>query len=439
MAKLLFEIHDPVAILLCILLGILLILIFFLIKKNRFILKKIENELHNRTIELEAKTSMAKAASKAKSDFLSRMSHEIRTPLNAIMGMNQIALNSISIEKIKECLKKSEDNSKHLLGIINDILDFSKMEAGKLLLEESCFNLCESIDFVCSMFKSQILAKRINLIVQSDNIKYKYIYTDPLRLNQVLINLLSNAIKFTELEGTVSLTASELLHVDQEGVYKFTVSDTGIGIAPDQAKKLFTPFEQANYDVKHKYGGTGLGLAISKSIVTLMGGDIDLDTELGKGSIFSFTIRVKSQNFPEAGIPKIIEQEKPVAALTGKHLLVVDDIEINREIIISNLEDTGVHIDTAADGREAFEKFISSPLDYYNLILMDMQMPVMDGCETTIKIRGSGRTDALSVKIIAMTANVMEEDVKRVHEAGMDSHMGKPLDINELYSILKEL
>ena len=419
------------------LLGIVSVVLACLLLKRNDTISHLRAELRKQTSDLEQEVDRAKAAAKAKSDFLSRMSHEIRTPLNAIIGMAQIARGASSMERIKECMEKMEDNSRHLLGVVNDILDFSKMESGKMALEEKSFSLAHDVDFVSSMFKTKVAEKNIELRVRIGEIEHDGIVTDMLRLNQVLINLLSNAVKFTDDGGVVELAVEELVHVAGESVYSFSVRDSGVGIDPEQAKKLFTPFTQANSAVSRMYGGTGLGLAISQNIVQLMGGSIELETEVGKGSEFRFTIRVAAQKTTEA------EQEKestpvPSKKLQGKRILLVDDVEINREIVIALLEGSGLLIETASDGKEAFDAFYDRDPGYYDLILMDMLMPVMDGCTASQRIRACGKPDAGDVKIVAMTANVLPEDVDRAYQSGMNAYLTKPIDVEELHAYMEE-
>jgi signal transduction histidine kinase/CheY-like chemotaxis protein len=375
--------------------------------------------------------------SRAKSEFLSSMSHEIRTPMSAIIGMAQIARGAADEDRIRDCLQKIEDNSKHLIGVINDILDFSKIESGKLLLDEKSFSLKEDLVFVESMFQGKMAEKNLSFRLSVRNITHDGIFTDSLRLNQVLINLLSNAVKFTDAGGSVELAVEELMHIGGESVYAFAVSDTGIGIEPEQAKKLFTAFVQANAGMTKRYGGTGLGLVISKNIVEKMGGDIELDSVPGEGSTFSFTIRVPSQEEAE----RIEEEEENNAApdFQGKRLLIVDDIEINREIAVEILRETGVEMETAENGQIALDMFLRHPEGYYDMILMDMQMPVMDGCESTEMIRESDRGDAQKIKIVAVTANVMRDDIARVYASGMNGHIGKPIDFGEAYKIMAQM
>lgn len=412
-------------------LGLSICAIVFLSLWHRYRRSQLLGELNGRTEALEEQIEKAKEAVQAKSNFLSRMSHEIRTPLNAVIGMAQIAQNTTDLDKIHDCMDKMEDNSRHLMGIINDILDFSKIESGNLVFEETIFSLVHEIDFIASMFKTKVAEKNLTLRLKIVDIRHDGIVTDKLRLNQVLINLISNAVKFTDPGGVIELAAEELLHMEGESVFRFTVRDNGIGIEPEQAKKLFTPFSQANAGISRLYGGTGLGLAISQNIVQHMGGDIELDTEPGIGTAFQFTIRVPAK--ATAGeLPKYESSTALPDRLQGKRILIVDDVEINREIAEALLDGSGALIETAADGKEALDAFCNAEPYWYDLILMDMMMPIMDGCTATKEIRNSGKEGSKDVKIIAMTANVLKEDVERAYQSGMNGHLAKPIDLTEL-------
>ena len=386
----------------------------------------------------------AEAASHAKSDFLSRMSHEIRTPMNAVIGMTQIAKNSANLDKIRNCLDQVESSSNHLLGVINDILDFSKIESGKLNLDLTEFSMEENLEFVISMMLSRAKQKNISLRLFIDNIDNDGVYADSLRLNQVLINLLSNAIKFSNEGSEVLLSVRELGSRNGYSSYSFEVIDHGIGISEYQASRLFRPFEQADGSITRNYGGTGLGLAISKNLVEMMGGKISLQSRENEGSTFTFTINCESR--PQ-NAKKVVKKDAGPAKsfdFRGKRCLVVDDIEINREIIRELLEGTGLIIETAANGQEAAEKFRNRE-GYYDVILMDMQMPVMDGCTATREIRAMEKKKAAEnggiireIPIIAMTANVMQEDIQKALESGMNAHLGKPIELNTTLRTIEE-
>jgi signal transduction histidine kinase/CheY-like chemotaxis protein len=380
----------------------------------------------------------AEAASRAKSDFLSRMSHEIRTPLNAITGMTQIAKGTGDVEKIHSCLEQVEKSSNHLLGVINDILDFSKIESGKFALDLAEFSITEDLGFVLSIIQSRANDKNIRVRLNIERIENDGVSTDSLRFNQVLLNLLSNAVKFSPEGSEVLLKVRETDSARGRSTYRFDIVDHGIGISEYHASKLFRPFEQADGSITRNYGGTGLGLVISKNLVEMMGGGISLKSREGEGSTFTFTINCAAKPFAERKISE--ESEAPAAShdFSGKHCLVVDDIDINREIILELLSETGIELETAENGREALDKFIASAEGYYDIILMDMQMPVLDGCSATTEIRKQKRADAASIPIVAMTANVLEEDIRRAMKSGMTAHLGKPIELDAMYRVFQE-
>ena len=379
----------------------------------------------------------AEAASRTKSDFLSRMSHEIRTPMNAVIGMTQIARSSSSEpEKILSCLEQVESYSHHLLGVINDILDYSKMESGKMLLDITSFSLRKNLDYAISLMEPRARERKIHINPETDDIINDIIFTDSLRLNQVLINLLSNAIKFSHEGGEVTIRVRELGNNEDFSTYRFEVIDHGIGINEFKASKLFKPFEQADGSITRNYGGTGLGLAISKTLVDMMGGKIDLESKEGEGSNFSFTIHCASAKADE--VPETVKgiKDSKTYNFEGKKCLVVDDIEINREIICELLSPTNMILETAENGREAADLYRSKGFAYFDIILMDMQMPVMDGCSATEEMRliekewERSETNFKPVPIIAMTANVLYEDIKKAIDSGMDAHLGKPIELD---------
>ena len=387
--------------------------------------------------EAEIAREQAEHLSKVKSEFLSRMSHEIRTPMNAVIGMTAIGKAATTAEKKDYSLHKIEGASKHLLGVINDVLDMSKIEADKfeLLCEE--FDFHSMMDHVTNIIGMYMAEKKQDFTVDIDSKIPGYIITDEQRLAQVITNLLSNAVKFTPESGKIALSAEITDSSENNHTIRFTVKDSGIGISEEQQSRLFTPFEQADGSTCRNFGGTGLGLSISKRIVELMDGSIWIESELGKGASFIFQINVRSCDFLNTTDDVETVEHDENGILAGKRILVAEDVEINREIISAVLEDTGADIVFANNGTEAVKHFQTAPNDYV-LILMDVNMPEMDGYEATNCIRSSGLKQADKIPIIAMTASVFREDIDRCLAAGMNGHLGKPLDTMKVISTIKK-
>ena len=389
--------------------------------------------------KLEASIEKEQATSNAKSRFLSHMSHEIRTPMNAIIGMTSIARGTDDPKKRSDCLGKIDKASSHLLGIINQILDMSKIEADKFELYSHPFEFETMINGVISVLSVHIDEKRLNFVVELDKSIPQYIISDELRLAQVLTNLLTNAIKFTPGDGTIKLSINWLVS-DSSGQFTlhFEISDTGIGISQEQQARLFSAFEQAEVGTTRKFGGTGLGLVISKRIIEMMGGRIWVNSELGSGSKFIFAIPFGTDDIigynPHAS--EIAAAELEDRSYKDFTILIVEDVEINREIIMALLESTEVKMECAENGVQAVQMFSAAP-ERYDMIFMDLQMPEMDGFEATRLIRGSGLPKANSIPIIAMTANVFKEDIKKCLDAGMNDHVGKPVNFGEVAEKLK--
>jgi signal transduction histidine kinase/CheY-like chemotaxis protein/HAMP domain-containing protein len=396
-----------------------------------------QDQLLRAKIDLEKAVNDANRANEYKSDFLARMSHEIRTPMNAIIGMTNIVSKKLaeegSVSKgVLSNLRQIEDSSHHLLGLLNDILDFSKIDAGKIELSTETVGIHKLANTVASIIRARCSEKNITFEMRIDVSDKVFVATDPLRLRQVLINLLGNSVKFTSELGKIVFSITREDSRDGKSLFRFFVSDDGVGISEEAMKNLFNPFEQGGAGVAKRYGGTGLGLAISRSIVRMLGGDISVQSSPGEGSTFSFNLWMDEV--------KAEEQEEEVAVdakgiFEGKRALLVDDVAINRIIAMDLLEYTGLDIDEAEDGEQAVEIFSSSRPNTYDIIYMDVQMPRMDGYEASQRIRAMDREDAKTVPIVALTANAFKEDIDKAMHNGMNAHLSKPLDVQKLIKV----
>jgi len=387
--------------------------------------------------EIARARKQAEHSALAKSEFLARMSHEMHTPMNAIIGMASIGKSSTEAEKKDYSFKAIEKASAHLLEVINDILDMSKIEAGKMELSFAECSFKDMMKNVVSMTGSLAAGKEQSFCADIDESIPQTIISDEERLMQVIVNLLSNAVKFTPEGGSVALTARKVGEDDGYCTIRFIVTDSGIGISEEQQKQLFVPFEQIDGGSSRKFGGAGLGLAISKHLVGMMGGSIWVESEQGKGSSFVFEIRAQIGAGARRATGESDRDGRIEGVFAGHRILIAEDVEINREIIAALLEETGVEISFAANGEEAVEMLASDP-ERYGLVLMDVQMPVMDGYEATERIRSSGFAGAGDIPIIAMTANATPEDVRHCLSIGMNGHLGKPVDIGEVIEKLSE-
>ncbi|MCL1931822.1 MAG: ATP-binding protein [Treponema sp.] len=424
------QVQRPWLIGMSVLLLTLLFMVITRFQRNRLEGRRLERLVAERTKELEAATTAAMAASHTKSEFLANMSHEIRTPINAVTGMTTIARSSQDLNRIYDCLDKIGAASHQLLGLINDILDMSKIEARKFELVHEPFSLANMTDNVKTIIDERVAEKNQHFIVEiAPNIP-EAVIGDEMRLSQILLNLLSNAVKFTPKGGEIRLSLRYIGKRSGKEEIEAMVSDTGIGITEEQKARLFNAFVQADSTTVKKFGGTGLGLAISKNIAELMNGNITVESTPGKGSRFTLCVLL------EPGSCSLLEARQKNITPTdfdfkGRTLLLVDDVDINREIIIALLEDTGITIECADNGQTAVNTFTASP-EHFDIIFMDVQMPVMDGFEATRAIRSLDNPHAKTIPIIAMTAYAFAEDAERCLKAGMNSHLSKPIELGAL-------
>jgi signal transduction histidine kinase len=389
----------------------------------------------------------AEAASKAKSAFLSSMSHDIRTPMNAIIGMTDLAMSHLDNRQyVEDCLKKVQISSNYLLDIINNVLDMSRIESGRIPIAKDEINIHSLVDNIVSLLTSSLEMKSQKLIVDVKDIDHPLVLGDNIHITQVFVNIVSNAIKFTPEGGTITISVHEEKGQKNKHKYVFTFTDTGIGIPKDFIPRVFDTFSRAN-NYSTITEGTGLGMAIAKKLIELMDGTIECTSEQGIGTTFTVELPLDAvQSVPVNSMnPGYCNSlgNKPATFdaidLTGKRILLVEDNEINREIAYQILLCTGAFIEQVTNGGEAVETFLNHPLYYYDLILMDIQMPIKNGYEATKEIRESSREDGKSVPIYAVTANTFDEDVRQVHDAGMNGHIGKPYNQAIIYMTLAKV
>ena len=399
--------------------------------------RKLQLAAQQKAKEMTVLAEQVQAASKAKSTFLSNMSHDIRTPMNAIIGFTNIALHQDSVPEMHNCLKKIEESSDHLLSLLNDVLDISRIESGKVEFSPVPANITAVTDSVIEIVKGMILNRELNFEVHREPLQNPYVMTEPVRIREILVNILNNAVKFTKDGGTIRFDAGSRPGADaQHIVICYRIKDTGIGMSEEFQKKLFDEFAQEENGVRTQYKGTGLGMPISKKYVELMGGTITVDSRKGVGTTFTVEIPMELTNAEK------VEKTKPFVQhndLKGIKVLLAEDNDLNAELATILLEDLGMTVTRAADGQEVVDLFTEHPAGTYDIILMDIMMPKMDGHQAAKAIRAmyADRSDAEEIPIIALSANAFSEDVQASLDAGMNGHVSKPLNMEEVTKVIE--
>ena len=386
-----------------------------------------------------ASAEEAHSANRAKTQFLSQMSHEIRTPINAIIGLDSIVLRDENIsDHTRDSLQKIGASARHLLTIVNDILDMSRIESGRAELKEEKFSFRELLDEISIIIGGQCDDKRLRFECSRTEPLDEYFLGDSMKLKQVIINILGNSVKFTDPPGVITFSIRQTVVSETKASLCFTMEDTGVGMDPEFLPKLFDAFSQENTKNTTRYGGSGLGMAITKSFVDMMGGDIRVESEKGRGTTFVVTVVLGRVPEEEAVQEEKEELIVDSVSLEGLHILIAEDQEMNAEVLTDLLELEGMTSEWAQNGQKAVELFAQSEEGHFDVILMDMRMPVMDGLTATQEIRKLNRPDAAKIPIIALTANAFEEDVRQCLQAGMNAHQSKPVDIELLKKTLAE-
>ena len=399
--------------------------------------RKLQLAAQQKAKEMTVLAEQAQAASKAKSTFLSNMTHDIRTPMNAIIGFTNIALHQDSVPEMHNCLKKIKESSDHLLSLLNDVLDLSRIESGKVEFSPVPTNITAVTDSVIEIVKGMLLNRELNFEVHREPLQNPYVMTEPVRIREILVNILNNAVKFTKDGGTIRFDAGGRPGVDaQHIVICYRIKDTGIGMSEDFQKKIFDEFAQEENGVRTQYKGTGLGMPISKKYIELMGGTITVDSRKGVGTTFTVEIPMELTNAEK------VEKTKPLVQhndLKGIKVLLAEDNDLNAELATMLLEDLGMAVTRAADGQEVVDLFAEYPAGTYDIILMDIMMPKMDGHQAAKAIRAmyADRPDAEEIPIIALSANAFSEDVQASQDAGMNGHVSKPLNMEEVTKVIE--
>lgn len=398
--------------------------------------ESLEKERQSKLL-LEDALKKAEKANRAKSDFLSRMSHDIRTPMNAIIGMTELAqLHMGDQERQRDYLKKIGDSGVHLLGLINEILDVSKIESGVMELSENEFDLLELAKEAAEMVRISVESRKQELAVKLDKELHSQVLGDSLHLKQVLVNVLENASKYTGEGGRILFELRELKKEEPYvGTYRIVIEDTGVGMRQEYLKHIFEPFSRADDSRISKVTGTGLGMTIVKNLITMMNGDIQVESEYGKGSRFTITLCLTKCE-AQAATRRTSEAVTTEESYSDLRVLLVEDNELNRQIASEMLELLGARVEMAEDGYQAAEAVRTHPPFFYDMVFMDVQMPVMNGYDATREIRNSGMERISELPIIAMTADAFAEDVKRARLAGMNGHLAKPISLSQLRSAL---
>lgn len=406
------------------------ILIFTSSKNDKRMMR--QQEENNRMLSHEAE--IANKANLAKSKFLSHMSHDIRTPINGIIGMTNIAISNIdNHNKVEECLQKIDVASSHLLSLINDILDMSRIENGKITISTEPLNINYILDKCTAIIEGHLNNRNIRFITEFSPFNYPYFKGDEMHLLQILINILGNAVKFTPDGGKIYFRVKEGKKCGDIINYHFEIEDTGIGMKQEYISHIWTPFSQEHNTSRSEYKGTGLGLAITKQLVTLLDGEVTVESEEHKGS--KFTVILPFEITVENEVPSV---QNDNINLKGLKVLLVEDNELSKEIEKDILENHGAIITEADNGKVAVDILCNSNVNHFDLILMDVMMPIMDGLTATKTIRELKRPDAQNIPIIAMTANAYEEDVKKALNAGMNAHLSKPIEINKFLKAIEK-
>ena len=430
-----------------------MLFILVLLRKNRILHKKRREQIETqkRAKELAAINAQmeeqqlllmdalkrAEEGNRAKTSFLFNMSHDILTPMNAILGFTEIARHNINDSaRLENCLEKIQSSGRLLLQLINNVLDMTRIEGGKVTLAEECCNLKECIEKLPDIFQAEIEQKHLTLQTDTSTVKNEWVYCDSHRFNQILFNLLSNAVKFSKPKGNILVTLTQNPCAIQEyAAYEMRVKDNGVGMSPEFLSRIFEPFEREHTSTISQTQGTGLGMSIAKNLVDLMDGTIQVSSELHKGTEFvlQFTFKLQEPVSPSLG-ETIFTND-----FSGKRLLLVDDNELNMEIAAELLRESGFLVETAENGQISVEMVRNSEAGYYDAILMDIQMPVMDGYQASREIRSLENKDLAAIPIIALTANTFDEDKKEALANGMNAHIAKPLDIALLYKTLEKI